>query len=447
MLEKNEDFVDHIANLLEYIDTHSTPEDSVKLFEELERVSADLKAQRHILKPVPTPVVNKPTSRPEAGLILRHSASNYFQRFEDDNAQVLNRIGKGLSPKDAAFIEHSLHTLSSLHALQFVFFGKILARVADYYVVFASPSLNPKMAANFEIFDPKSWKDITAYLNSTRFFVTSVAMDSQWKELPPILPKHVRWARSTKVLFDGKLDLDLASEGYPGTEGEYLHAQLLRIVAATFAAPKGLFKAIETEGGVKNEGLKMLGFDEEAKGIKMGLEDAMSLDNWVHLTPSLLKGGGFYGYVEPKGRSEEQLTEQREQVDTKDAPAELLAPLATDTPTLWKTRVCGDKSSLCAEEELVKPQAVVVLENNNWPGSMCCYSLEENRFVYFYLGFGVKAPQTCLQDAVAPVSDEPKMKLEQKEPNFVEEPPKEETPGGDEQVDGQDGGEPVQPED
>lgn len=428
MIERNEELIDHLSTLLEYVDTHASAEAGEKIFDELERISLDLKEQRRIFgsKTVKPPA--KKVGKHESGLILKQLFSNYSQRFEEDNVSILTPTGRGFSQKDTAFITFSLDTLAALHGLQFMFFGKILALENDYYVAVTCPLFNQKSYEQFQVFDPKSWKDSVSFLNSFRFFVTNVKLESQWKELPQILPKHVRMSRECKTMFSGCLDKDLNEEGFKGCEGEYLRAQLLRIFCATFAVPKGVHKVMEAEPEAKNEGLKGIGYDEEAKAVKLGIEEAMNPESWVHVAPSLLKSGQFYHFVEPKGRSEEQLTEQREMVETKDPPAELLSPISADVNTPWKAGIHGSKSSLCAEDELAKPQAVITIESTTWPGSLNFYSLELNRWCYLYVGFGVKTSQSKLKEQTQPVNEEPKMKREQKEPNFVEEPPKEEEP-------------------
>ena len=192
MIEKNEAFLDHLSTLLEHIDTQSSCDDPSKLFDELERISLDLKHQKHFLTPQPCPMSTPRACPSEQGVIYPASSANFVQKFGEDNLSIFAETGKGLSAKDATFVDHSLNSLSSLHKLQFHFFGKILAQKSDYYVAVAPNFLNPKLAVDFNTFDPKAWKDICRYLNSTRWFVTSSDMDCQWKELPAIQPRHVR---------------------------------------------------------------------------------------------------------------------------------------------------------------------------------------------------------------------------------------------------------------
>ena len=424
MLDKNVDFINHLAVLLEYIDENSTAENQKQIFNDLEKISLELKSQCKVF--TPHQEIQKTEPIFEKGIILKPGFSNYLQNFEDDNINIWNQIGKGFSEKDAAFVNFSLNNLSALYNLQFMHFGKIKSFVGDYLVLLAAPCFNKKIYEKFESFDLKNAVQLADYLNTVKFFVTSACLNSNWVELKKIDAKHIRSSRNAKLLFTGKLTADLTEAGFAGTEEEYLHAQLLRIACATMVVPSGLFKELENEGNSETDLVKRVCFNEEAKNAKLSSEDLSSLENWVHLLPALLKNGGFFSFIESKGKSEEELAELKELVEQKDGIIESLADLSLDTGAQWKVRIIGSKGSLSNEEDLLRSQVVVLLENGSWEGSCSVYSFEQNRWSFFYCGFGLKKAQTKLQSKVGTPLTEPRIKVEQNEPNFVDEPVKEE---------------------
>lgn len=423
MLDKNGDFLNHLSSVLQYIDENSQTENPQTLFNQLEKISIDLKKQSKIFNPQMNDDLLKNNQKGfEKSVVFNFKYGNFLQNFEEDNHQILSKIGKGLSKKDAVFVESSLHCLCQKFNMQFLFFGKIFTFKSDYYVIYSAPNFNAKEYQKFDVFDQKKFDNLVDFLNSIRFFVTSVDLNCEWIELKPISPKHVRAAKKEKILFSGILEKDLSSKNFPGCESEYLHAQLLRIVCATIAIPKGCLKSIESEAGSANDGLKKVVFDEENKGLKLSIEEASSLDNWVHMFPYLTKNGNFYNFVEAKGRSEEQLTEQKEDLEAKNPGIEVLSALSQDLEGIWSLNVSGSKSSLSQEEDQLRSQAVIVLENKNWQGSYCLYWLEDCRWSYFYTGFGLKYDQTVMTNSADVPLEEPKMRKEQSEPNFVDEP-------------------------
>ncbi len=62
-------------------------------------------------------------------------------------------------------------------------------------------------------------------------------------KLPIVTPAQIAQARHIKVFFTGNLTTEIkAYPAYPGTEKNYLRAQIARISATTHVSPAGRFK-------------------------------------------------------------------------------------------------------------------------------------------------------------------------------------------------------------
>ena len=76
--------------------------------------------------------------------------------------------------------------------------------------------------------------------------VTLALAGSPWTRLPTVTPAQIAQARQIKVFFTGDLTRAVHScPAYPGTEKNYLRAQIARISATTQVSPAGKFKFSE----------------------------------------------------------------------------------------------------------------------------------------------------------------------------------------------------------
>ena len=83
--------------------------------------------------------------------------------------------------------------------------------------------------------------------NKYTYFVCNYA-GGAWTRLPDLTPDQAVGARSIKRFFTGNLDAPVAGHPpFPGTERNYLRAQIARIAAATVLAPSGYYQAGEDE--------------------------------------------------------------------------------------------------------------------------------------------------------------------------------------------------------
>lgn len=69
-----------------------------------------------------------------------------------------------------------------------------------------------------------------------------------WVKLPIVTPAQLFQARLIRHFFSGDLNKEIISyPAYPGTEKNYLRAQIARISATTHVSPAGKFKFSEVK--------------------------------------------------------------------------------------------------------------------------------------------------------------------------------------------------------
>ncbi|KAH0615889.1 hypothetical protein JD844_026492 [Phrynosoma platyrhinos] len=162
-----------------------------------------------------------------------------------------------------------------------------------------------------------------------------------WVRLPQVTPAQIVNARKIKKFFTGKLDAPVVSyPPFPGTETNYLRAQIARISAATQISPLGFYQFGEEEGDEEEEGGAGRDTYEENPDFEpiSVLEMVESLANWVHHIQNILMQGRCT-WVNPLQKSEEEEEEDEEeekpeeQEETQEVGPPLLTPLSEDAGT------------------------------------------------------------------------------------------------------------------
>ncbi|XP_029780703.1 radial spoke head protein 6 homolog A isoform X2 [Suricata suricatta] len=175
-----------------------------------------------------------------------------------------------------------------------------------------------------------------------------------WTRLPPVTPIQIVQARRIRKFFTGHLDAPVVSfPPFPGTEANYLRAQIARISAATQVSPLGFYQFGEEEGDEEEEGGAGRDSYEENpdfEGIPV-LELVDSMANWVHHTQHILPQGRCT-WVNPLQRTEEEeelgeeeeKAEGMEEVEQEVGPP-LLTPLSEDAGSLRTSTWAGATST------------------------------------------------------------------------------------------------------
>ncbi|CAH8480328.1 unnamed protein product [Heterobilharzia americana] len=206
----------------------------------------------------------------------------------------------------------------------------------------------------------------------------------RWIKLPPVTPEQIVAARSIRRLFTGILDaLVSCYPPFPGTEANYLRAQIARISASTQISPAGFYSfgsneeeeeelENEEEGGrqnyVKNEEYEPLSINELADP---------SLEHWVHHTSYILPQGRVYWWNpkkgldddfdefndEEEGENEEDGGKSKNAVQPEHGPP-ILTPISSDLS------IFGQKPwSINISSKLIPEYASVIVSSNLWIGA------------------------------------------------------------------------------
>ncbi|XP_071868547.1 radial spoke head protein 4a [Bombus fervidus] len=233
--------------------------------------------------------------------------------------------------------------------------------------------------------------------NTKVYFVCNEPGLDKWIELPPVTPQQIVIARQIVRYCTGNLETPFHTfPPFPGTEKNYLRAQIARISATTQVSPIGFFtfgagdeeeelmEEVE-EGGVLSENVHY-----DPLPIKDLIDPSMS--NWCHHAPYLLKQGRVVWW-NPKAAQEEEIGEEEdvdeeEEEETRAGPeAEVGPPLLTplsedaivDSIIPWR---------VLQSSRVQLDQAVALIRSNIWPGAFAFAC--GRRFANVYIGWGHK---------------------------------------------------------
>ena len=110
-----------------------------------------------------------------------------------------------------------------------------------------------------------------------------IAAGKGWVRLPGVTPVQIVVSRKIRKFFTGRLNAPVSSfPPFPGTEANFLRAQITRISAGTIVSPLGLFMFDEEEEEPEEGGRTTFIENEEFTGMTLSeLLDPM-LSSWVH---------------------------------------------------------------------------------------------------------------------------------------------------------------------
>ncbi|XP_062838531.1 radial spoke head protein 6 homolog A [Anolis carolinensis] len=226
--------------------------------------------------------------------------------------------------------------------------------------------------------------------NKFIYFVCNEA-GKPWVKLPQVTPAQIVNARKIKKFFTGKLDAPVVSyPPFPGTEINYLRAQIARISAATQVSPLGFYQFGEEEGDEEEEGgAGRDNYEENPEFEPMSVFEMVdSLANWVHHVLNILMQGRCT-WVNPFQKSEEEEEEDEEeekpeeQEETQEIGPPLLTPLSEDADIQNIPPWAAELST-----NLIPQYALAVLHANLWPGA-CSFAVGR-KFDNIYIGWGHK---------------------------------------------------------
>jgi len=212
--------------------------------------------------------------------------------------------------------------------------------------------------------------------NKFKYWVCN-ELGEAWVELPAAQPAAIVASRAIKKHFTGKLDAPVVVHPpFPGSERDYLRAQIARILHSTYVAPGGMFSFDEDSDAEP----KPIAPTEEWEAPAP--EDMLDPAAWVHYYSTILK----VGRVSKPPKEEEEEGEEAEEAEEAD---QLLNDLTSDplilegddTPVpAWSVRKAG-----------AGRYAVAFAVSNAWPGALAFASTKPSvKFANLYIGYGLE---------------------------------------------------------
>ncbi|XP_036145932.1 radial spoke head protein 6 homolog A [Monomorium pharaonis] len=269
-------------------------------------------------------------------------------------------------------------------------------------------------------------------LNKKVYFVCNAPGLDEWIELPTVTPQQIVIARQIVRYCTGNLETPIYSfPPFPGTEKNYLRAQIARISATTHVSPIGFF----TFGGededelIKEERKEKEELSENINYDPLPIKDLVdsSMSNWCHFSPYILKQGRTVWWnLEEEDNVNKVFEEEEEEIveedDVKMMEKEIGPPLLT--PLSEDAIVDSVLPWTAKQSSYIQPDiAVALVRSNIWPGAFAFAA--EKRFATMYIGWGHKYNAYNYSPSnVPPVQDQYKMGseiMEIRDPTVQEE--------------------------
>ncbi|XP_075250610.1 radial spoke head protein 4 homolog A-like [Convolutriloba macropyga] len=339
-----------------------------------------------------------------------------------ENAYMFEQAGIGLSREEYFLTSLALKQLIDSHPLQKCrFWGKVLGIEKNYYIAEveyregeeeeeeeevqeeAEKEEEEKDEENAEgeeedVLPKNDWKapppvpkeDKGTGANKYTYFVTNNP-GQNWTKLPTVTPAQVFNARKIKKYFTGHLDKPIVSyPPFPGTEANYLRAQIARISAGTQISPANFYTFDEEEEAEEDDGAKdhyIENQEFEPMPIKE-LADPKGT-NWTHHVQYILPQGRC-SFVNPNQKSEEDFEDEEEEEEKEE-----MDELEPETGPSLLTPISEDAIidelppwTIKSASERVPFFSVVFVRSNLWPGAYA-YG-QDRKFENLYIGFGHK---------------------------------------------------------
>lgn len=275
-------------------------------------------------------------------------------------------------------------------------------------------------------------------LNFHVYFVCQNTATANWVRLPDVTPDQIQGARAIRKFLTGNLDAPVVSyPPFPGTERNFLRAQIARIAAATVIAPAGAFLPPPEDGGALVAEPNM-----EFEGADLG--SYLDLENWQHKNPAILSTQGRCTAVpveKPLDGGDDDVLGDEEDGEEEEPELEqgppLLNAVAEDSPmgkeAAWSASALGQQ--LSPQQVLSDAASVAVVRSARWPGAVAV--AKGVRYANLYIGFGVqRLPEAYAPTFPARPEDGPSQEARPEGEEEDEEEEEEEEPLEDEDEDG-----------
>ena len=309
-----------------------------------------------------------------------------FPNVPEENS-FFEGAGHALLRDEAFLLRAAMAKLVAAKGLRTVrFFGKVLGTEADYWIVEGAYAEEPEAAEDEGGAAAADAKLVPLEGNGTgtnkfRYWVCN-ELGEEWVELPPAKPAAIVAARSIKKHFTGRLSTPIVVHPpFPGSEADYLRAQVARILHSTYVAPGGMFSFEEDS---EDEPKPIVPTEEWEAPLP---EEMGELSAWVHHYSTIRKVGRT---TKPPKAEEEDGEEGGEEEEEEEEEADhLLNDLSADPPIFesddtpvpaWSVRTAGHGA-----------YAVAYALSTAWPGAIAfCSTKPSVKFANVYIGYGLE---------------------------------------------------------
>jgi radial spoke head protein 4A len=244
--------------------------------------------------------------------------------------------------------------------------------------------------------------------NKKTYFVCNNAGD-KWHKLPNVKPAEVVACRQIRKLMTGRLDAPLVSyPPFPGSEENFLRAQICRISGTTHISPSGYYQFEEDEEEPEDgEGPGPIEVNKEFEVGKISEFADGSMNNWVHHVSYVLPQGRCK-WFDPVQRADDEFEEEDEDDEEKeqlDEPQpesgpQILTSVAEDAAVdgmpAWSARLSSN---------IIPQYAIASVSSNLWPGAHA-YVTGKNTFENIYIGWGLKYSSVAFNPLLPPTVQE-----------------------------------------
>ncbi|KAG9408052.1 Radial spoke head protein 4 A [Aphanomyces cochlioides] len=279
-----------------------------------------------------------------------------------DEANMFEWAGLGFSRGETFRLSLALQKLATLNATtKLRFWGKLLGSTMDFYVA------EGELPEAYEPEDAAAEEGANG-LNKYTYWVMKDNGTYQWIKLPPVRREQVIAARALRRFIHEDLEGKVNGHPpFPGTEKNFIRAQIARINAGTVLCPAGTFTVSE-EGELE--------VPEEAPEPKTAAE-LSDLSNWVHYTKEINEKYGRSTPMPPNTNDDgEEVPWEGEEF------ADPLRAIADDKPGSWRIdRLPATTSAAVGEMAIVR--------SLTWPGAVSIGV--GKKFLNVYVGYGLKA--------------------------------------------------------
>lgn len=321
-------------------------------------------------------VAPEPPIDPETGTAMESEPPN---EYESDDllaaAPLFEAVGAGLGKAETVMVALAIKQLGEDPKLKLEtvrFFGKVLGTEGDYYVfetTLKSPEPVEEEAKAPEFGRPASGipaEESGTGCNKNVYFVCSF-LGGAFTKLPDATPLSVTTAKSIKKFFTGKLDAEVcAYPPFPGTEKDFLRAQIAIIASETLLCPVGLYEG--EEGSI-----------DVSKVEDFAAPVYSEVSSWCHLGAALNSQGRCTWYEAPPVEGEEEKEAEEPE------PVSVLSP-ATEDAEIDGTPAWTVVSSSCIPG---LKHVTCAMRSNKFPGAIAV--AKGGEFANLYVGYGVSS--------------------------------------------------------